>query len=95
MLDVDFVLRVLETSEEIVSEEVEGGKINWSDESIVVSTLGDIVSVGKDWSFTWGNLETGVGFASFTKVVGTNSELESSQSSLSLEICEKIPLLSV
>lgn len=95
VLEVNFVLGVSETSEEVVSQEVEGGEVERTNDSVVDLASGDVVSVSDDGGFTGGKFKTGVGLASLAEVVGSESELELGKRGLSLDVGEEIPLLAV
>lgn len=71
MLKVSFVLGVSETSEEVVSQEGEVGKVERANKSIVELSSGDIVSVGEDGGIARGEFNTSVGFTALAEVVRT------------------------
>lgn len=95
VLKVNFVLGVSETSEEVVSQEVEGGKVERTNDSVVELASGDVVSVGDDGGFTGCEFKSGVGLASLAEVVSSESELELGKRGLSLDVGEEIPLFAV
>ena len=91
VLEVELILRVLISNEGIVSEESKSGEVERSNESVVVVSLGDVVSVGSNGSFTGDEFESGVGFADRSEVVSTDSQVELGEVGIRLNVGEEVP----
>jgi len=90
MLHVELILGVLISEKSIISEESEISQIQWSYESIVVASLGHIVSVSENRCITRSNFYSGVGFPSRSKVISTKAEVELGEICISLHIRKQI-----
>lgn len=91
MLEVELILRVLISNEGIVSEESKSWEVKRSNESVVVISLGDVVSMGSNGSFTRDEFESGIGFADRSEVISTDSQVELGEVSIRLHIGEEVP----
>ena len=60
MLEINFILRFLIPNESIISEKSKGREVERSNKSIVVGTLGHIISVSEDRSITRDEFKSGV-----------------------------------
>lgn len=90
MLNIELILGILISNKSIISEKSEVSKIQRSYESIVVASLGAIVSVSENRCITRSNFNSGVGFESRSKVIGTKTEVELREISISLDIRKDI-----